>query len=199
MREEDNAGLGSLYGFGGGSFVGKSSDGRSRPGGYSPSYYEEEGDEEEEEEEEVAVVVEKLLMSGDSLLIADNKPTNIQLSDISGHTSSLASILKNVTTSTPSPAAGPRRDIVILYADPRRTNDEFKTVLKELSRLPSKVLTDASSSSGVVVSRLLAVNCDSSADHRKFVKKNVGIVGASVSLLSDSNKKVPLLNYHVLH
>eukprot|EP01038_Epipyxis_sp_PR26KG_P015524 gene15524-20954_t len=67
-------------------------------------------------------------------------------------------------------------DIVVLYADPRRMNDEFKIVLNQLIKVPKTTLKIS----------LLAVNCDESNEQRKFLKKNV----LPFPLLADTNKKL---------
>lgn len=211
MREEDNAGLGSLYGYGGGFAGGKSGSGsgRSKPSAYREN--DEDGDEEDDDDGDEAatkVVFEKVLMSGDSLLTtAENKPTNIQLKDINGTTVALSTIFKTSLQPKASPSAnpvtpGPRRDILVIYTDPRRMNDEFKTILQEFGRLPSKLLsnsntnTNANTNNGnadvnAAVSRLLAVNCDDSSDQRKFLKKNAGLLsGGLTSIMSDPTKQV---------
>jgi hypothetical protein len=64
-------------------------------------------------------------------------------------------------------------DLVVLYAAPRRVNEEFRTVLSEFSRLPMNKMKIAA----------VAVNTDDSNDHRKMIKR----VGSDpvYSLLSD--------------
>lgn len=69
-------------------------------------------------------------------------------------------------------------DIAVVFADPRRMNDEFKTVLIQFSMVPKTSLKI----------KLLAVNCDDSNDQRKFVKKNALLAGAC-KLLCDPSKK----------
>ena len=66
-------------------------------------------------------------------------------------------------------------DIVVLYAAPRRLNDELKTILKEFSKLPAAKMKVAA----------VAVNTDESNDHRKLVKKMSGGGSLPFSLLSD--------------
>eukprot|EP01036_Dinobryon_divergens_P031814 gene31814-41289_t len=205
MREEDNAGLGSLYGYGGGFSGGKSSSsntrGRSKPGAYRDNEVEND-DDDEDDEVAAQVVAEKLLMSGDSLLTtAENRPSNIQLKDINGTTVALSTVFKTSlrdasSNTNPSVPQGPRRDIIVIYVDPRRMNDEFKTILKEFGRLPTKLLsnintnTNGNTDVNAAVSRLLAVNCDDSADQRKFLKKNAGLLsGGLTSIMSDPTKQ----------
>lgn len=210
MREEDNAGLGSLYGYGGGFSGGKSSSsntrGRNKPGAYRESEVEDD-DDDEDDEVAAQVVAEKLLMSGDSLLTtAENRPSNIQLKDINGTTVALSTVFKTSlrdasSNTNPSVPQGPRRDIIVIYVDPRRMNDEFKTILKEFGRLPTKLLsnintnTNGNTDVNAAVSRLLAVNCDDSADQRKFLKKNAGLLsGGLTSIMSDPTKQVVALS-----
>jgi hypothetical protein len=66
-------------------------------------------------------------------------------------------------------------DIVVLYAAPRRVNDELKTVLREFSKLPMAKMKIAA----------VAVNTDDSNDQRKLVKKMGGGGTLPYSLLSD--------------
>lgn len=202
MREEENGGLGPMYAYGGGgsgSFIGKSDAGRGKPSGSRYQSFdsedEEEGDGEEGEEEEQPVV-EKLLMSGDSLLVAENQPTNIQLKNPEGATVTLTSLLKPpaaAATATagaaapPPPQAATRREVVILFVDPRRLNEDFKTVLRQLERIPARSLVEG----GVV--RMAAISSDDSAELRRFLKKfsKASVAGAGqVAVYSDSSKKV---------
>ena len=218
MREEDNAGLGSLYGYGGGFAGGKTSSGssntrgggRSKPGAYRESEDDDDGDD-EDDEVAVQVVVEKLLMSGDSLLTtAENRPSNIQLKDINGTAVALSTVFKtSLRASNPNPSVppGPQRDIIVIYVDPRRMNDEFKTIVKEFGRLPAKLLSNNISPNNngngntdvnAAVSRLLAVNCDDSADQRKFLKKNAGLLsGGLTSIMSDPSKQVGIVILYI--
>lgn len=74
------------------------------------------------------------------------------------------------------------QDVVVVYADPRRMNDEFKLVLNEFQKIPSTNLRVG----------LLCVNCDDHNDLRKFLKKNT----VRFPLLADPSKQVkqfPLL------
>jgi len=65
-------------------------------------------------------------------------------------------------------------DLVVVYADPRETTSEFRTVLEEFKRLPVSTL-------GI---GLAAINCDNPNEHRKFLKKNA----LKFPLLSDTSK-----------
>lgn len=65
-------------------------------------------------------------------------------------------------------------DLVLLYACPRRSNDEFRTVLNEFSKLPLTKMRMAA----------VAVSTDSSNDHRKMLKRGGG--NPPYSVLSDS-------------
>lgn len=53
-------------------------------------------------------------------------------------------------------------DVLVLYADPRRSNDEYRVILNEFRKIPVTNLKIS----------LVAVNCDESNDLRKFLKKN---------------------------
>ena len=66
-------------------------------------------------------------------------------------------------------------DVVVLYAAPRRYNDEMKTIMSEFSKLPMNKMK----LSGVVV------NTDDANDHRKLVKKMNAGDSLPFSLLSD--------------
>lgn len=90
-------------------------------------------------------------------------------------------------------------DIMIVYADPRRMNDDFRSVLgydqassisfivclyvvidvDELKKLPLPAMKAS----------IVAVNCADVADNRKFQKKTA----ITIPLLSDSTKKVTFL------
>ena len=69
-------------------------------------------------------------------------------------------------------------DLAVVYADPRRMNDEFKTVLEQFSRTPKSSLKV----------KLVAINCDDVNDQRKFVKKN-GALKGTCTLLCDISRK----------
>ena len=69
-------------------------------------------------------------------------------------------------------------DLVVLYADPRRSTDEFRVVSSEFNKLPLKTL-------GAVCT---VVNVDDSNDHRKLLKKLTGL--PQYSLFSDPTKGV---------
>ena len=86
-----------------------------------------------------------------------------------------------VRTPSAAPAAGAAAaapaglDVCVVYADPRRSGDEFTLVLNQLSRIPT------SSGSGSGSTSIVAINTDDIADQRKFLKKNI----LSFPLLSD--------------
>ena len=191
MREEDNAGLGSMNGyFGGNQYVGKTS---RDPRFTRPSNDEEE---EEEEEEEETIEVEKMLMAGDNLFSQDGSPTNILLTHPDGHVTPLTTLFNpkpNPASPIPvNPIPVNPRDIVIIYADPRRMTDEFKTVLKELNALPASVRIPKKAESVGTVVGLLAVNCDAFGDLKKLLKKTPSLLGGGgVTILSDPTRKVP--------
>lgn len=65
-------------------------------------------------------------------------------------------------------------DLVALYASPRRSNEEFRTVLNEFSKLPLTKMRMAA----------VAVSTDDSNDHRKMLKRIGG--NPPYSVLSDS-------------
>lgn len=66
-------------------------------------------------------------------------------------------------------------DVVVVFADPRRMTDEFRTVLDEFNKIPCSSLKVA----------VGAVNCDDQNDHRKFLKK---ATKPSYALLSDPTR-----------
>ena len=73
-------------------------------------------------------------------------------------------------------AAGARLDVCVVYADPRRSGDEFTLVLNQLSRIPTSSGNSGSTS-------IVAINNDDVSDQRKFLKKNA----LSFPLLTDSS------------
>jgi len=194
MREEDNAGLGNMDGyFGGGQYVGKT----SRDPRFTRPVADEDEEEEEEEEEEVGEV-EKVLMAGDNLFLQDGSPTNILLTHPDGRVSPLTSLFSpNPTNPNPTnpipinPIPINPRDVIIVYADPRRMTEEFKTVLKELNALPASVRILKKADTGGNVLGVLAVNCDASGDLKKLLKKSPSLLGGgAVTLLADPAKKL---------
>lgn len=66
-------------------------------------------------------------------------------------------------------------DVVVVYADPRRMNDEFKLVLSEFQKIPATTLRVG----------MLGVNCDDHNDLRKYLKKNP----VRFPLLADPSKQ----------
>lgn len=79
-------------------------------------------------------------------------------------------------------------NIGIILCDPRRMNDQFKTILTELNKIPL-IQFDKN----LVVA---AVNCDDFNDHRKFIKKNIEI---KMPMLSDPKRNVSatqIINNH---
>ena len=66
-------------------------------------------------------------------------------------------------------------DVVVLVADPRRGNDEFRLLMSELNKVPKATL-------GV---ETVAMNCDDWNDHRNYLKKN----SVTFSLLADPKKE----------
>lgn len=69
-------------------------------------------------------------------------------------------------------------DLVVIYSDPRRMNDEFRIILDEFKKIPSTSLKTS----------LIAINCDDANDIRKFLKKSQ----LSFPLLTDPARKVSL-------
>ena len=57
---------------------------------------------------------------------------------------------------------GNELDVVIVYADPRRNNEEFELTLEQLAKVPASSLKVG----------VLAVNMDDAADQRKWLKRN---------------------------
>lgn len=69
-------------------------------------------------------------------------------------------------------------DLVVVFADPRRMTEDFKTILEEFKRIPASTLKIS----------LLAINCDVSNDHRKYLKK--GSTTMAFPMLTDPSKKL---------
>lgn len=69
-----------------------------------------------------------------------------------------------------------RADVLVIYADPRRMSESFKTVVNEFKKIPQAPLNIA----------LAAINCDDANDHRKFLKK----VTLPFKLMTDPTKQV---------
>lgn len=67
--------------------------------------------------------------------------------------------------------------IAVVFADPRRMNEEFKIVVNQFKLIPRSTLRV----------KLLAINCDDVADMKKFSKKSKDI-GSLCTLLIDPTK-----------